>query len=50
MARLCEAGSKVCSYSEKYSQDVAAAFSSTILTNMIILKVVAPLLREKIKI
>lgn len=38
--RLCEAGAKACSYSEKYSQETAAAFASTVLTNMVMLKAV----------
>lgn len=39
MNRLCESAEKICSRTDKNGTETAGAFASTILTNMIIIKV-----------
>ncbi|CAJ0578761.1 unnamed protein product, partial [Mesorhabditis spiculigera] len=40
IARLCDAGLEVCSSADRFAQDTAAAFASTILTTMVMVKTV----------
>ncbi|KAL6729909.1 hypothetical protein Aduo_000918 [Ancylostoma duodenale] len=40
MYRLCQSAARVCSHSDKYSQEMSAAFAMTVLSNMVMIKAV----------
>ncbi|CAI4222514.1 unnamed protein product [Auanema sp. JU1783] len=40
MIRLCESAARICSHSDKSSQETSGAFATTVLSNMILLKAV----------
>ncbi|KHJ93695.1 WD domain, G-beta repeat protein [Oesophagostomum dentatum] len=39
MYRLCQSAARVCSHSDKYSQEMSSAFAITVLSNMVMIKV-----------
>ncbi|KAK6037082.1 hypothetical protein COOONC_25413, partial [Cooperia oncophora] len=40
MYRLCQSATRICSHSDKYSQEMSAAFAMTVLSNMVLIKAV----------
>ncbi|PIO70885.1 hypothetical protein TELCIR_07238 [Teladorsagia circumcincta] len=40
MYRLCQSATRVCSHSDKYSQEMSSAFAMTVLSNMVLIKAV----------
>uniref|UniRef100_A0A1I7WFX7 Rap-GAP domain-containing protein n=1 Tax=Heterorhabditis bacteriophora TaxID=37862 RepID=A0A1I7WFX7_HETBA len=40
ISRLCNAATRICSHSDRFSQDTSAAFASTVLSNMVVIKAV----------
>ncbi|VDO19842.1 unnamed protein product [Heligmosomoides polygyrus] len=40
MYRLCHSAARVCSHSDKYSQEMSSAFAMTVLSNMVLIKAV----------